>query len=185
VRARLLRWIDAEARDADGLVPRLLEHRFGGTSERPPLTFGAGAARVDVQGRIDRVDADGRRLMVLDYKNARSSAPESFGVTSFQIPIYLAAAARELPGREELGATLALLRDGERLEPLQLSSAAIAEGPLGARLSAAIVETVARARAGAFPIASRDCEYCELGAVCRFQGTAEAEEGGPEPATAP
>jgi hypothetical protein len=187
VRARLLRWIDAEARDADGLVPRLLEHRFGGTSGRPPLTFGAGAARVDVQGRIDRVDADGRRLMVLDYKNARSSAarkeqlaPESFGVTSFQIPIYLAAAARELPGREELGATLALLRDGERLEPLQLSSAAIAEGPLGARLSAAIVETVARARAGAFPIASRDCEYCELGAVCRFQGTAEAEEGGLE-----
>lgn len=184
VRARLVRWVEVEAREADGLAPRLLEHAFGGRSGRPPLTFRADGAQVEVQGRIDRVDADARRLRVLDYKNARKSAekkelldPETFGVTSFQIPVYLAAAARELPGREQLGATLALLKEGERLPPFEGDAKELAAGPLGDRLSAAIVETVTRARAGRFPIASRDCQYCDLGAVCRFQGVAELEEG--------
>lgn len=185
VRGRLVRWVEAEARDADGLVPRLLEHRFGGDSDRPPLRFGEGAAQVAVQGRIDRVDADGRRLLVLDYKNAKATRerkalldPEAFGVTSFQIPVYLAAAARELPGREEMGATLALLREGERLAPLRGSPDALLAGPLGEQLSAAIVETASRARAGRFPLVSRDCEHCDFGAVCRVQGVAEIEEGG-------
>jgi hypothetical protein len=180
VRARLARWVEVEARDADGLVPRLLERRFGGDSGRPPLTFGAAGEAVFVQGRIDRVDADGRRLLVLDYKNSKASAdkasqldPEAFGVTSFQIPIYLAAAARELPGREELGATLALLKEGERLPPLRGSAEELLGGPLGGRLSDAVVEIAARARAGRFPMVSRDCERCDFGAVCRAQGTAE------------
>ena len=184
VRARLVRWVEAEARDADGCIPRLLEHRFGGDSGRPPLRFGEGATAVAVQGRIDRVDADGRRLLILDYKNSRASkdrkallAPESFGVTSFQIPVYLAAAARELPGREELGATLALLRDAERLEPFVGGAAELHAGPLGPQLERAIVEAVGRVRAGSFPIVSRDCEHCDYGAVCRFQGVAEVEEG--------
>jgi hypothetical protein len=184
VRARLLRWVGAEARDADGLVPRLLEHRFGGDSGRPPLHFGAGEGEVAVQGRIDRVDADGRRLRVVDYKNSRDSkerrallAPESFGVTSFQLPVYLAAAARELPGREELGATLALLRDAERLDPFVAPAAELLEGPLAAQLAAGVVGTVERAKGGRFPIVSRSCEHCDYGAVCRFQGVAEIEEG--------
>jgi RecB family exonuclease len=184
VRARLLRWVEAEARDADGLVPRLLEHRFGGDSGRPPLRFGAGVGEVRVQGRIDRVDADGRRLRVLDYKNSRDGKdrraaldPAAFGVTSFQLPIYVAAAARELPGREELGATLALLREGERLEPFVATAAELADGPLAGQLEAGVTGTVARARAGRFPVVSRSCEHCDFGAVCRFQGVAEIEEG--------
>jgi ATP-dependent helicase/DNAse subunit B len=182
VRARLARWLELEAQEGDGLVPRLLEHRFGGDSGRPSLRFGEGADAVAVQGRIDRVDADGRRLLVIDYKNARVSAdrralldPATFGVTSFQIPIYLVAAARDLPGREELGATLALLRDGKRLEPFRTSGAE-STGPLGDSLGAAVVGTVARIRSGRFPIVSRDCERCDFGAVCRFQGVAEVEE---------
>jgi RecB family exonuclease len=184
VRARLVRWVAAEARDADGCVPRLLEHRFGGDSGRPPLRFGEGEAAVAVQGRMDRVDADGRRLLVLDYKNSRASKdrkalldPEAFGVTSFQIPVYLAAAARELPGREQLGATLALLRDAERLEPFTGAADELRAGPLGPQLERAIVGVVEQVRAGRFPIVSRDCERCDYGAVCRVQGVAELEEG--------
>ena len=184
VRARLVRWVEAEARDADGCVPRLLEHRFGGDSGRPPLRFGEGAAAVEVQGRIDRVDADGRRLLLLDYKNSRATKvrealldPEAFGVTSFQIPVYLAAAARELPGREVLGATLALLRDAERMEPFTGTSPELFAGPLGPQLEGAIVQEVGKIRAGRFPIVSRGCEHCDYGAVCRFQGVAEVEEG--------
>ena len=98
-------------------------------------------------------------------------------MTSFQIPVYLTAAARDLPGREELGATLAMLRDAERLEPFATPAAELAGGALGAQLAAGITETVARVRAGRFPIVSRDCERCDFGAVCRMQGTAEMEEG--------
>lgn len=183
VRARLLRWVEAEARDADGLVPQLVEHAFGGRSGRPPLRFAAGGVEVAVKGRIDRVDADGRRLRVLDYKNARADrkrrellAPDAFGVTSFQIPVYLAAAARDLPGRESLAATIGLLRDGERLKPFEGSAADLASGPLGEPLSSAVVGAVERVRAGRFPIASRDCDRCDYGAVCRAQGVAESEE---------
>jgi ATP-dependent helicase/DNAse subunit B len=184
VGSRLVRWIEAEARDADGLVPRLFEHRFGGGSGRPPLRFAAAGAEVAVQGRIDRVDADGRRLRVLDYKNARKESkwralldPETFGETSFQIPVYLAAAARELPGRERIGATIGLLRDGERLAPFEAEARQLLAGPLGERFAAAVVEAVERVRAGRFPIVSRDCDRCDYGAVCRFQGAAQVEEG--------
>jgi hypothetical protein len=179
VRARLVGWVEAEARDADGLVPRLLEFSFGGVSGRPPLVFGEGEGAVAVRGRIDRVDADARRLLVLDYKDARDDRekrellePEAFGVTSFQVPIYLAAAARELPAREQAAATYAFLRDGKRAEPVAGPTAELVGGEAGDRLAGRITGAVAQARAGRFPIASRDCEWCEFGAVCRAQGTA-------------
>ncbi len=73
VLARLDRIVAAEAREADGLVPALLEHGFGGRSGRPPLEVAAGGATVRLRGRIDRVDAGPDRLVVLDYKNAKAS----------------------------------------------------------------------------------------------------------------
>jgi RecB family exonuclease len=179
VLARLERVVAAEARDADGLVPALLEHAFGGRSGRPPLEVSAGGATVRLRGRIDRVDAGPDRLVVLDYKNAKASRgaayaelldPEAFGRTSFQIPAYLLAAARELPGRPRLLATYALLRSAERLDPVELragdgAEAAFAEG---------VADVVARIERGDFAIASRSCERCPFGAVCRFEGVAAA-----------
>ncbi|WP_243338819.1 PD-(D/E)XK nuclease family protein, partial [Anaeromyxobacter soli] len=203
VLARLARVVLAEARDHDGLVPALLEHRFGGRSERPPLEVRAGAETVLLQGRIDRVDASGDRLLVVDYKNARHATayaelldPEAMGVTSFQVPAYLAAAARDLPGREHLEAAYALLRKAARTEPfatdaadpvLSLSAPEGAEragtegaggaGPRG--FAAGVVEVVRRIRAGEFPIAPRTCEGCPYGAVCRAEGSAgEPDDAG-------
>jgi hypothetical protein len=188
VLARLDRAVAAEARDHGGLAPALLEHAFGGSSERPPLALSSGGATVSLRGRIDRVDAGPDRLLVLDYKNAggRGKAyadlldPAAFGRTSFQIPTYLLAAARELPGRPRLLATYALLRSSVRLDPLELdaghpalsggevTSAAAAAAPF----AAAVVDVVRRIEAGDFPIASRSCERCPFGAVCRFEGVA-------------
>ena len=124
VLARLDRIVAAEARDAGDLRPALLEHRFGGSSSRPPLAIEAAGDRVLLQGRIDRVDAAADRLLVVDYKNARRGEayramldPGSFGATSFQVPIYALEAARALPGRR-VEATFALLRKAERMEPV-------------------------------------------------------------------
>ncbi len=166
----------AAAAGAAGLTPALLELAFGGTSGRPPLRLEAGGEAVQVQGRLDRVDASPERLLVIDYKNARDGArhapllePESFGVTSFQVPLYLLAAARELPGRRP-AATYQLLRSAERLEPVE-------GAPDEAALAEAVVGAVRRIRQGDLPIVSRDCQGCPYGAVCRFEGVAELGEG--------
>lgn len=185
VLARVERIVRAEARDHDGLAPAAVEHRFGGSSGRAPLAFEAGGERVLVKGRVDRIDASPGRLLVLDYKNARSGeayaellAPEALGVTSFQAPVYALAAARDLPGRARVEATYALLRRATRLAPVALDVAALrAGGEGGPPFGDAVVAAVGRIRAGAFPIASRDCSGCPFGAVCRFQGAAETGAG--------
>jgi RecB family exonuclease len=190
VRARLERVVQAEARDHDGLTPALLEHGFGGRSGRPPLELAAAGETVRLRGRIDRVDTGGDRLLVIDYKNGKAGPsgyaelldPEAFGRTSFQIPAYLLAAARDLPGRPRLLATYALLRDAERLEPIELAAddpALAPATPAGAApdarpFAASVVRLVRRIREGDFPIASRTCEHCPFGAVCRFEGAAAA-----------
>lgn len=197
VLARIARVVQAEARDHDGLVPALLEHRFGGTSGNPPLEVRASGETVRLQGRIDRVDASGERLLVIDYKNARDGkayaellAPDAMGVTSFQVPAYLAVAARDLPGRERLEATYALLRRAARTEPFttEASAASVAleaaageaGSPAGAYgFALGVVEVVRRIRVGEFPIAPRACEGCPYGAVCRAEGSAgEPDDAG-------
>jgi hypothetical protein len=190
VLSRLERVVKGEARDHGGLAPALLEHGFGGRSGRPPLAVAAGGETVRLRGRIDRVDAGPDRLLVLDYKNAKAGRagyaelldPEAFGRTSFQIPTYLLAAARDLPRRPRLLATYALLRSAERLDAVELAAEdpalaaeAVASPPDGPRpFAASVVELVRRIRQGDFPIASRSCDHCPFGAVCRFEGAAAA-----------
>jgi ATP-dependent helicase/DNAse subunit B len=183
VLARLERVVDAEAGRADGLTPTLLEHQFGGESPVPPLELTAGGETVRLQGRIDRVDAAPGRLLVIDYKSGGDAArhrkllePEAYGVTSFQVPLYLLAAERALPDRAP-AATFLLLRSAQLVEPVR-------GRPDQPALARAVVDAVRRARGGTLPIASRDCARCEFGAVCRFEGEAalvgEAEgEGTP------
>jgi hypothetical protein len=178
VLSRLDRIVEAEAAAATGLVPALLEHRFGGSSGRPPLELRSAGEAVRVKGRIDRVDAGPDRLLVIDYKNARDGdrhapllEPEAYGVTSFQVPLYLLAAARELPGRH-VAATYQLLRAAERLEPVE-------GAPDEPALAEAVAGAVRAIRSGALPIVSRDCQGCPFGAVCRFEGVAERAAEGP------
>ncbi|HET8723782.1 MAG TPA: PD-(D/E)XK nuclease family protein, partial [Anaeromyxobacteraceae bacterium] len=192
VLARLDRFVDAEAEGDPSLRPVLLEHAFGGRSGRPPLAIPSGSGDVLVQGRMDRVDADGGRLVVVDYKNARSPersrralALDALGVTSFQAPLYVLAAARELPGRERLEATFALLRSGERVGPwsvhagdpfLALDPARRAEvrAAGGRTLADGVVAAVARIRAGDLPPVAEDCTGCPYGAACRLARPGEA-----------
>jgi hypothetical protein len=189
---RLDRFVAAEARAVDGLRPVLLEHAFGGSSGRPAFAIPAPGGDVLLQGRIDRVDADDRRLLVVDYKNSRSAgdardrlSPQALGISSFQAPVYLLAAARELPGRSELSATYSLLRSGERVAPWTIGPddpfleqdekrrAEIRAGG-GRTLADGVVAAVGRIRSGAMPVAPRDCTGCPYGAVCRFPRAGEA-----------
>jgi RecB family exonuclease len=191
VLARLDRAVRAEADGPRDVAPVLLEHAFGGRSGRPPVEVAAGGTAVRLRGRIDRVDAGPSRLLVLDYKNSRGAGlaekldPAAFGDTSFQVPTYLLAAARELPGRARLDATYAVLRGAARLAAVELDaadpvlapavSAAAADGE-GRPFAAAVVRVVGEIRRGRLPIASRTCARCAFGAVCRFEGAAARDD---------
>jgi RecB family exonuclease len=193
VLSRLDRVVRSEADGPRDVAPVLLEHAFGGRSGQPALALSAGGEEVRLRGRIDRVDAGPSRLLVIDYKsskgnNAGKLDPASFGETSFQIPAYLLAAARALPGRARLDATYAVLRSAERLPAVELAAGdpvlaaaapprAAADEQGGPRpFAAAVVEAVAAVRRGGLPIASRTCAYCAYGAVCRFEGAAARDE---------
>jgi RecB family exonuclease len=195
VLARLERVLADEVREAGGLAPALVEHRFGAGAPAGPLVLADGDAVVRLRGRIDRVDAGPDRLLVLDYKDSSDEAgnrkkldEDELGVTNFQLPAYLLAAARELPGRRRLEAGYVLLRGGGRLAPVSLD----ADDPLlavdearraevraagGRTFADAVLGAVARVRAGELPAASRSCEHCRLGAVCRVEALAEAGPG--------
>ena len=189
---RLDRFVDSEARASDGLRPVLVEYSFGGRSGRPAVAIPAPAGEILLQGRIDRVDADGQRLLVIDYKNSRSSelarkrlSDQELGTSSFQAPLYLLAAAQELPGRSELSATYSLLRSGERVAPwtvaagdpflaLEAKRRAEIRAGGGRNLADGVVAAVSAIRSGALPVAPRDCTGCPFGAVCRFPRPGEA-----------
>jgi RecB family exonuclease len=174
---RVLRVLEAEARDSGGLAPVQVEHRFGGEKGTPPLAVEADGETVLLRGRIDRVDASPDRLLVVDYKGGKNDAryaplleAAAFGETSFQVPAYLLAAARDLPGRTSHAATYLMLGSAERLDAVALG-AGDAEA-----FASRTVALVRRLRGGEFPIASRDCKGCPNGAVCRFEGVAAATD---------
>ncbi len=192
VRARLGRVLTAEAAAGGAEVPALLEYRFGGDSGVPPLVLQGSEGEVRLRGRLDRVDASADRLVVIDYKNSgnpawkKKLAPEALGETNFQLPAYLLAAARALPGRSRLEATYLLLRSAERLPPwsTEPGDPLLASGPgalagegaaeVGVRSFAnAAAGAVASIRRGELPVASRDCKGCSFGAVCRAERLAE------------
>ena len=201
VLARLDRVVRAEARDHDGLVPAAVELRFGSDAPHPPLSLTAGGETVRLKGRVDRMDAAPGRLLVIDYKNARSGAPtrraRAGGARRDQLPGALptswrpparcrAAAARGRPTRS-CARRPACRRSRS---PRTTRSSPPTPAPRRSRVrgrpfAAAVVGRCARSGPASFPIASRSCDGCGYGAVCRFQGTAAlAAEGEGEGAAA-
>jgi hypothetical protein len=192
VLSRVSRFLEAETGGDPALQPLLLEHAFGGRSDQPPLVVPDPGGDVVLQGRIDRVDADAGRLVVVDYKNSRAGdraeerlSPEALGTTSFQVPLYVLAAARALPGRTRLEAVFTLLRSGERVGPwaVEAGDPFLALDPVrraevraagGRTFADGVVSAVSRIRGGELPPVAEECTGCPFGAVCRFPRPGEA-----------
>jgi len=104
--ADLRRYFATEARGACGFEPRWLELRFGFEEEQaslPPLVLRRDDQQVVVRGAVDRVDSDGERAIVRDYKTGRVR-PEYQGARweedrRLQVALYMIA-VRELLGLE-------------------------------------------------------------------------------------
>ncbi len=192
--------VEMEGADESGLVPRLFEHSFSDMD-----IADLDGSSVKLKGKIDRADVDGnQRLRVVDYKMAgdlrkyrEMLKKENLGVTSFQMPVYLLAACRELEqttgaGIERYSALYWLLA---RLEPLELdfSSAKgedftgffstepeerqkLGDGNFLNRLCA----MVRAMKGGDFRISPKECGFCRFRSVCRY---VEVQGRGKLPAT--
>ena len=118
----LLRWLYFEYNEqAQGLsfVPCQLEWDFGQQSGRPVRITLPDGRRVQLQGRIDRIDTDGQQLFILDYKRSRYPSKKDLerGL-DLQLPLYLLAA--DQLGKPVAGGGYFVLKDTKRVSGLAI-----------------------------------------------------------------
>ena len=87
----LLRHLRRESEAETSFEPARLELSFGMDDGEPPLEIGDGGIRL--RGRVDRVDVDGGRAVVLDYKSGKRAYPVARWATDnrLQVPLYMLA----------------------------------------------------------------------------------------------
>ncbi len=189
----LERLVELEATDDSGLVPAACELPFDDLE-----VTDLDGSRLFLHGKIDRVDIspDGG-LRVVDYKLAGNTQryrtrlkDENLGEISFQVPVYLLAAAKELELRglgpsRRMSARYWLLR---KMEPLErpfgndesvpffatdpITRRSLGDGNFLNRLCA----KVRAMKRGEFPVTPRECEQCDFASVCRYVAVGLREE---------
>jgi ATP-dependent helicase/nuclease subunit B len=189
--------VEAEAAEESGFVPHAFELPFNRFEVEV-----ADGTKFFLKGKIDRVDFDPamHAVRVVDYKMAANSRKygellkkDKMGETSFQMPVYLLAAAAAM--EREFGVPCArliarywLLRKLISLERELGGNAkedftgffatdaaerrALGEDNFLNRVCAK-VESMKR---GDFQITPRECEFCDFAAVCRYVEVGLKEE---------
>jgi ATP-dependent helicase/DNAse subunit B len=189
--------LEREAADCSGLIPSQFEFHI------PELKVeDEKGGAFFLTGKIDRIDTapEAGVLRVVDYKLAGNTQkyrnllkPENMGEISFQMPVYLLAAAQALTG--EGGAAFSrftahywLLR---KLEPLTREFDINDAGEFGvlfevdpekrktmgdANFYNRLCAKVRAMKEGDFQITPRECEFCDFPGVCRFIPVAMQEE---------
>jgi ATP-dependent helicase/nuclease subunit B len=181
--------VAAEADESSALLPQAFELPFPGLEVKSH-----DGATLNLSGKIDRVDLDAATgtLRVVDYKMAANAQrygellkKEELGETSFQMPVYLLAAADKMNkefnrdftgfiGRYWLLRKLAW-RDKEFTDnPKEDFSGFFATDPTE-RLPLGddnflnrLCAKVSAMKQGDFQITPRQCEFCDFASVCRY-----------------
>jgi len=179
---------EIEADDESLFVPVLFEHPF-----EDLVVEDEDGSRILLTGKIDRIDtaAGSGEIRVVDYKMGGDAGKyrallkkEQLGRTSFQMPVYLLAAARKMATGSDVpitrfSATYWLLRklcvlDKDFAEGKEDFTGffdthpgtrdALGEDNFANRVCA-IVQAI---KSGDFQITPNECRYCDFGGVCRF-----------------
>lgn len=193
-------WLQFEYDDQKkwtGFTPWAVEWDFGIKNKKPlRLTLSDGMP-VALTGRIDRIDSDGYRFFVTDYKRSSSSVPSGKDLTNgfdLQLPLYLLALG-SLPHNSKavVGGTYFVLKDGQR------KSSFLLEDPANPALvykktargindswesfqnfaQKLITDYIEAIYVGNFAVAPRKkcSEYCPLRNICRISQTPQTEGG--------
>ncbi|HUL76452.1 MAG TPA: PD-(D/E)XK nuclease family protein, partial [Vicinamibacteria bacterium] len=164
-------WLGREAAAAERSTPAHFELSFGLGRERDgeephdpaPLEIELADGRtLRVSGRIDRIDRRADGLVLRDYKTGRAPRDDGGvfrGGKQLQIPFYVLAVAKLLPGDRVVEAFLDYV-DGGRQVAFRPD---LAEGPEFRDLLGRLVGLVAR---GVFVQEPTACAFCDFTAVC-------------------
>ena len=164
-------WLGREAASAARSTPAHFEVSFGLGKERDeeephdpePLEIDLGDGRsLRVSGKIDRIDRRADGLVLRDYKTGRAPKDDGGvfrGGKQLQIPFYVLAAAKLLPGERVVDAFLDYV-DGGRQVAFRPD---LAQGPEFRDLLRRLVDLVAR---GVFVQEPTACDFCDFTAVC-------------------
>lgn len=196
----LQQWLDFELADqrrwAD-FTPCAVEWDFSSRNGKPLPLYLSDGSRVTFNGRIDRIDGDGERVFVTDYK--RSAAPSKKDLEQgfdLQLPVYLLAAA-DLYKAAPTGGTYFVLKNGERASSFVLED--VGNDDLKYKLNKnglnagwesfqqfcrqLLVNYIEGIYAGNFAAAPRKAcsDFCQLKNICRLAVTPGGREQGGEP----
>lgn len=164
-------WLSREAASAARSTPAHFEVSFGLGKERDeeephdpePLEIDLGDGRsLRVSGKIDRIDRRADGLVLRDYKTGRAPKDDGGvfrGGKQLQIPFYVLAAAKLLPGERVVDAFLDYV-DGGRQVAFRPD---LAQGPEFRDLLRRLVDLVGR---GVFVQEPSACDVCDFTAVC-------------------
>lgn len=189
-----LRFEYADQKRWQGFTPAAVEWDFSSKNGKPLYLKLSDRSEVSLVGRLDRIDSDGERVFVTDYK--RSSAPSGSDLLKgfdLQLPVYLlAVAARFAGGKKVCGGTYFVLKNSARaaklvLEDVGNSDLAVKKkqpeelscwesfASFCQKLLRSYIEAI---YAGNFAVQPKRCDkYCQLAGICRLQEITVAEGG--------
>ena len=159
------------------LQPRYFEWAFGmesgpGSDDRStelPLIVEQDGVRVELQGKVDRIDADATAYRVIDYKSGRIPANKQLqqGVC-LQVPVYMMA-AETLLGQQFSGGDGLYAPVGQSGRDFLLPGKNDSREELFALTRQHLVQSASGIRAGNFPARpASDCPaYCPAAGFCR------------------
>lgn len=193
-------WLQFEYDDQKnwtGFMPWAVEWDFGSKNKRALRLQLSDGTQIALTGRIDRIDSDGHRFFVTDYKRSGSSVPSGKDLANgfdVQLPLYLLALADlHSDNNSVVGGTYFVLKDGQRKSSFLLENAGnpnlvykkAAQGindswdSFQSFAQKLITDYIEAIYAGNFAVAPRKkCSaYCPLRNICRLSQMPQAEGG--------
>lgn len=193
----LQKWLQAEYKLQKpwNFTPSAIEWDFSSKNGKPLHLRLSDGTRVSLIGRADRIDCDGERAFIFDYKLGR--APGGKDLASgfdVQLPLYILAVAGLFKNAQRVaGASYYVMKTGERksflLEPVDNESISDAKkytkdisqswASFQSFAQSLITGYIEAIYAGNFAVAPRkNCsDYCQLKNICRLGVVAHAEGG--------
>ena len=151
------------------------------SSEQPLLLMAETGERVEIQGKIDRIDVDGGRLRVIDYKTGKPPARKQLEQgLRLQVPLYMLAVAQQLGGQDEAAVEGLYLQVGKAAAELGISGGKMSQADLLALTREAALRYAAGIRDGNFAAQpSAGCQdWCPARRFCRRSADSTAETEG-------
>ena len=151
------------------------------SSEQPLLLMAETGERVEIQGKIDRIDVDGGRLRVIDYKTGKPPSRKQLEQgLRLQVPLYMLAVAQQLGGQDEAAVEGLYLQVGKAAAELGISGGKMSQADLLALTREAALRYAAGIRDGNFAAQpSAGCQdWCPARRFCRRSADSTAETEG-------